>query len=302
MPYDIEAIRRENDLPTIAGHYGPLVKKGNEHAGCCMVHGGDNPGAFTIYTKDGVQRWKCFTQSCESEGDAGNDVIGFIMAVERKSFTEACEFLGGKHEWKPRISKPAKPAQQPRVTTKPPADAPRPNMRWRFGDRSKSPPWVEPESVREFRDMDGALLGYEARYPRGCDPDAPDKSPSRMWTWGAYPGYEPAWGCGHFSRGEVGRPLYGLNRLAEKDKGRASDDPIPVCVTEGPKKADAAAAILDGYACVSWSSGATNWKKHDWTHLRGRKILLWPDNDEPGITAMKQLGMMLRDPKGLACE
>ena len=63
MSFDPTAICAANDLATVAGHYGKLVRRGKEYCGPCMVHGGDNPGAFTVYEKDGKQRWKCCWKS-----------------------------------------------------------------------------------------------------------------------------------------------------------------------------------------------------------------------------------------------
>ena len=289
MSYDLDAIRAANDLATVAGSYTRLVRAGSELRGPCPCHGGDGNN-FYIYAKNGRQQFACFSHGCH-ESEAGSDVIGFIRLVERIDFKAACEFLGGKHDWKPNISNPPRPVIPPRVTSKPPTDAGMPNMAWLFRRREPNAPREDPEAVREFRDLDGSLLGFECRYPRGCDPDDPEKSPSRMWTWGAVGDEAPRWGCGAFSRP---RPLYGLDRLGARPSA-------PVCITEGPKKADAAAVLLPAYACVSLSGGAHGWKYHDLEPLRGKKILLWPDNDAPGVEAMQALAGVLGDPQGLAC-
>jgi hypothetical protein len=89
-------------------------------------------------------------------------------------------------------------------------------------------------------------------------------------------------------------PLYGLERLTERPDA-------PVSIFEGPKKAEAGKRLLPAYACISWTGGANAWHKHDWKPLAGRKVLLWPDADEPGWSNTEKLAALLHDPRGLAC-
>ena len=50
---------------------------GNRYAGCCPVHRGDNPTAFSLF-KDS-NKWCCFTHSCQQ--DFHNDLIGLIKGI-----------------------------------------------------------------------------------------------------------------------------------------------------------------------------------------------------------------------------
>jgi RecA-family ATPase len=71
------------------------------------------------------------------------------------------------------------------------------------------------------------------------------------------------------------RPLYGLDRLAAAPSAT-------VLIAEGEKAADAATAILPGFVAVTSQGGAQAAGKADWTPLRGRDVVIWPDQDEPG--------------------
>src|SRR5262249_53026150 len=71
------------------------------------------------------------------------------------------------------------------------------------------------------------------------------------------------------------RPLYNLDRLAERPSS-------PVVVCEGEKAADAAALIFPKSVALTSPGGANAADKADWSVLRGRKVLIWPDDDEPG--------------------
>lgn len=82
-----------------------------------------------------------------------------------------------------------------------------------------------------------------------------------VWDWKVFP--DP-------------RPLYNLNRLADKPTA-------PVIVVEGEKCADAASEIFPDYVSTTSSGGASAVSKTDWTPLAGRDVIIWRDADEPGL-------------------
>ena len=80
------------------------------------------------------------------------------------------------------------------------------------------------------------------------------------------------------------KALFGAEHLAGKDT---------VIVVEGPKAAALARSTFSKAAIVSWRGGANNVKSGDWDLLKGKDVILWPDNDEPGKEAMRQIGDLL---------
>lgn len=99
------------------------------------------------------------------------------------------------------------------------------------------------------------------------------------WTW-----------CRHLEEGheqwrmrawDDPSPLYGLDRLAARPDAM-------VIIAEGCKAADAAEQVFDGVVGVSWRGGSdtvTNYERTDWSPLAGRRVVIWPDADGPGIRA-----------------
>lgn len=79
-----------------------------------------------------------------------------------------------------------------------------------------------------------------------------------------------------------GKMLYKSELLHSDDR--------PVLVVEGEKTADAAALIFKNYDVVTWRGGSKNVANGDWDLLKGRKIVLWPDADETGVSAMETIG------------
>ncbi len=75
------------------------------------------------------------------------------------------------------------------------------------------------------------------------------------------------------------RPLYRLRQLIENPTQQ-------VWVVEGEKKADALAAVMTGFAVITWSCGATGAKPTDWSPIKDRDVIFWPDNDDPGVAGL----------------
>lgn len=141
-----------------------------------------------------------------------------------------------------------------------PADAPPvPDLHPRFG---------KPSQVWAYRDASGGTLFHIYRY----DPHGEHKQflPLSLWRW---PGGVVLW---RWKGAPAPRPLYGLDRLAA-----SSGASVVTC--EGEKAADAAAKIFPKSICITSPGGSQAATKADWSPLAGRRVLIWPDADEPGI-------------------
>ncbi len=92
------------------------------------------------------------------------------------------------------------------------------------------------------------------------------------------------------------RPLFNLDKIAHSPGAQ-------VIVVEGEKKASLLQEIIEGSGCAAalvatcWIGGAQAVKKTDWSPLRGRKILLWPDHDDVGARAMQDVIAAIRGAK-----
>ena len=124
-----------------------------------------------------------------------------------------------------------------------------------------------------YRGQDNTPLGIVARY------DGPDgkeiipffKRDGQRWAPGAAP---------------VPRPLYGLDELPGFDGD--------VVVVEGEKACDAVQRLLSGAVGVTWPGGSNVVKKADWSPMQGRNIIIWPDADEPGLKAARDVAEACR--------
>lgn len=222
-------------------------------------------------------RWSDF-----ATGEKGGDLISLYAAINRIGQADAAKQLGAKPLGPPstRPTTP-RPADKWHVILPVPDDAPKPPNRKKL--EVEKGQWVDMTFVQRWAyvDAQGQLLGYVVRFKRPdggkevvpqtwCrSAEAPDKFD---WKWKSLP--QP-------------RPLYGLDLLA-----RHADR--PVLVVEGEKAADAARKLAGAtYVVITWPGGGKALQLADLRPLHGRKLLLWPDADEPGRETMRKLAAML---------
>ncbi len=139
-----------------------------------------------------------------------------------------------------------------------------------------------PSRVWTYRDASGETLFHVCRFETASGKETRPLSLWHVggrlsWFWKGIP--EP-------------RPLYNLDKLASWPNAT-------VVVCEGEKASDAAAKVFTNSVCVASANGASGANKADWTPLAGRKVLLWPDADEPGSHYANKVAAILT---GLGCD
>lgn len=75
------------------------------------------------------------------------------------------------------------------------------------------------------------------------------------------------------------KPIYGLEKLLNNEVQK------PILIVEGEKTADKAQELLPDHVVLSWMGGTSSANKANWSKLQGRDVVIWPDNDNPGIKA-----------------
>lgn len=211
------------------------------------------------------------------DGEKWNDAVSLVAKAfglpMRQAARQILERFGTSAPVGPTRQKPkAKPANVWTPILPVPDDAPAPDFR--------RPRLGKPVAHWTYRDAEGRVLGHDCRFePKGerkqvlpltyCQNSAGKCS----WEFKSFP--EP-------------RPLYGLDRLA-----KAAPD-AEVMLGEGCKTADGAQRLLPGMVCMTGPGGSSAVGKVDLNPLKGRKVLVWPDADEPGRKAAKVLASRLK--------
>jgi len=68
----------------------------------------------------------------------------------------------------------------------------------------------------------------------------------------------------------------------------------PIIINEGEKAVKGSEALYDGTSCC-WHGGTNGWANCDWTPVFNKEIVIWPDNDEAGAKAAKELSEHLAE-------
>ena len=150
-----------------------------------------------------------------------------------------------------------------------PADAPPPpSEHFKLG---------KPSGTWCYRDATGAVLGYVLRFDGA---EGKQFRPLTLWRSAASDKLE--WRCESWP---PKRPLYGLQSLAARPSA-------PVLALEGEKSADAATHLLPGFVPVTSPNGSKSAGKADWSPLKGRAVVVWPDADAAGLDYARQVAKL----------
>jgi hypothetical protein len=127
-----------------------------------------------------------------------------------------------------------------------------------------------------YRDLEGNILGFVVRFEKGKDKmTLPltyciNESGSKSWWWKGFP---------------IPRLPYGAELLKNSTN--------MVIIVEGEKKCEAARRIFPDTTVVTWIAGTGSVHLTDWSSLSGKEVVLWPDNDDPGLKCMTKLKTIL---------
>jgi hypothetical protein len=132
-----------------------------------------------------------------------------------------------------------------------------------------------PSAFWRYYDDVGDLVGFAVRFDDavGGKQVLPYTFDGEKWGWQAFP--DP-------------RPLLNLDQLVARPD-------VPVIVTEGEKAAEAAAQLLPVYVATTSPMGSKAATKADWSPLKGRDVVIWPDADEPGRKYAEDVARLAKD-------
>ncbi|MGV7929339.1 MAG: hypothetical protein AB2L13_10600 [Spirochaetota bacterium] len=225
-------------------------------------------GSFSI-SEDGT----CYDFS----SGQGCDIISLLAESRRLDKLEAARLIAGE------TAEAAVPAKSGK--NKPPAQIPVPEAAVPALKKITSSPDVVRRygnlaALYAYRNAEGKLVFAVCRYERDGQKAI---RPAYYTTSGKWVQGQPL---------ENGRPLFRLLELTNAPEAAA-------LVAEGEKDCLGAVEHLRAISRtdiqpVAWSGGAAAWGRTDWTPLHGRRVYIYPDNDEPGRKAADGIAELLK--------
>ena len=244
-------------LPTLLAEYLPEGRIVGHEWVCGDIQGGAGDSCKTSLTSG--------KGSDFATGEGWTDLVQLVSKQRRIAMLEAARMvakrigfsLNGGNSAASTPKAPRKPPQRPAEPI--PVGAPSVPDHWELGPATAS-------------------YAYEAFFVQ-CRYERPDGSKQfTPWTWRGGKWSPKAW--------PDPKPLFGRELLESRPD-------VPVLVVEGEKCALAARTLFPSLVVVTWSGGANQVLKSDWTPLAGRKVEIWPDADEAGKKAAAQLAALL---------
>lgn len=141
-------------------------------------------------------------------------------------------------------------------------------------DTVKHPKLGAPTKRYDYYDTHSHLIGTIARWDQDDGKIIrPAVFDGTKWRWEGF---------------DKPHPLYRLPEIAARNLDT-------VLVVEGEKTVEAARDLLDDYVVTTWPHGADATMQADWSPLKDRDVVLWPDADPAGEKAMRTIGAALRE-------
>ena len=229
--------------------FGVVLFPSHDHRGgtaLCPFHDDKEP-SFSIYDDD--TRWKCF--SC----DIGGDVIDLMARFNNTTPKEVIQaFINKSNNNTERqigintgksSAKVEKDGSQYRSDKKTAGN----------GLKAATLTQQKPVKTYDYTDVNGDLLYQQCRFePKTFRPRRRDNAGNWVWNLNG-----------------VVRVLYNLSRVVEESV---------IVLVEGEKDADAVSAT--GFCGTTNLNGANSWLDSYSEYLKGKDLIIVPDQDKPG--------------------
>lgn len=275
---DRNELLSQRSIAEVVGDFITLTKQGQEHIGLCPFHSDTLP-SFKVNDKKGV--YTCF--ACGAKGDA----INFLMRTPASvpglgmTFQEAANYMRFGTKVATQASTFTPKPQAPKADGE--AEwvaqfAPEGMVPGRFGH----PQYGEPSHTWAWTNEEGRPVAWTARYNFINKHGQADKTVlGRSWAVNTKTG-EGKW---KFLAMPKPRLIFNLHKAKDYDWA---------LIVEGEKTRDHAEKLFPQLFVTTWPVGSKSTAYVDWSPLHGKKVLIWPDNDDTGIKAALAIAEALK--------
>lgn len=257
---DIAQLKANTDMVELIGRYVSLKRDGEHWVGMCPFHD-DHHASFKVTPTKKI----CYCFACK----AGGDVFDFVERYFNKTKSEAINFIKDPNnnagalpvhfENRPTQKKEVEKDEWKQIIPATPKEGM--YIHYKHGKPSKTWPYVTPE---------GGLICVVCRF------DFENGEKEVLPLIYAQKGAVTKW---IFKGTEKPRPLKNLDKIHAKPLAL-------ILIVEGEKTCDAAERLYPNTIVTCWIGGVAGVKHTDWSPLKDRNVIYWPDNDQPGFDAM----------------
>jgi hypothetical protein len=279
LALDIQLLKDSLDIIDVIQKQGTALDhvKGDEYIGLCPFHDDHTPSLTVNANK---QIWLCRTcPGKNGKPHLGGDVFDFLttmgntlpqaIAIVKGESTTTATPIKRQHtditktlQWT-HIQAPAAPTMQD-------------YQHYKYG---------QPDKTYRYNNKNGSCAGYVCRFelPEGKEtlPFIYAKNGNSGATEWRYLGFQNPY-----------RPLYAADLIDQNPNAI-------VVMVEGEKCADFINELLrsDEFVATTWIGGAGQVGKTDMSQLDTRRVIFWPDNDEPGEKCMRYAMSVIKSSK-----
>lgn len=266
--YDIDKINRDLSLRELIKRESGIdaVDAGNKQTKvCCPLHDEDTPSFFIDKDDNG---FKCF--GC----GAGGDIIKFIMLYRNLDFISAAEYLNDTYNLDALIDSESGGEKKSNAGRKPKPILPIPQDKldtliekitlkwWREKIGEYKMHWV-------YRSAKGEPMYFDVRFETFTNGKLHKKVLPIHYTKAGFKQGIP------FDALNQSRILFNLDQIY-------SDQTKPILIVEGCKCASVDyQGLRDRFILTTWPGGTNGLAQVDLRPLQGRKLVIWPDRDNP---------------------
>jgi putative DNA primase/helicase len=223
----------------------------------CPVHGGGDANCSVADGRDGKLLFHCFSHDCDST-EIAKAVENMGIAVHGSDQSRARTSKSKPLKPKQNKAKAAKKEPQPEPVFEAPANVPafeRPpkySQHWTYNDEAGNP--IAHAVRRDTKDGKEIRPVTLWREPNG----------NLAWKWKGHP--------------SGSRVMFNLDQITNR-----ADEPL--MFVEGEKDATGATRydFTTGYVLTTTPNGSGSADTADTSPMAARDIVVWPDNDKPGI-------------------
>ena len=263
--YEEKLFERANSFLSIQTILPSGKKSGGEWISLNPKRSDNSEGSFKINMR--THKWSDF-----ATGDKGGDLLSLYSYLHDLDYVEAARQIINNNEFKQMPTKKKKPViviKKKENAIFPIPEEAKKKFQNHIQSKFQSEKYGDHEKSWSYKNKDGKPLFIMSRYLKdGKKNIIPCYYSNKGWRNGMPPIEK--------------YPLFNLNEITKTKK--------KILLVEGEKCAE---IRLDNLVVTTWAGGVNRVHLADWSPIKNKEVIIWPDNDDEGLKAALKISMEL---------